>query len=292
MQPSNAASMPNTTSAPPRLMTIFAHPDDETFSMAGTIARATAEGHPVAIVSATRGEVGEIARPELATKENLGQVRERELRNAAAAVGVDDVSFLDYIDGQLAEADETEAVGRIVRQLRRFRPDVIVTFAANGGYGHLDHMAIHHLALAAVQAAPNPGDYPEHLVEDGLEPHRVRKVYFSAMPRERMLRMVEEARKQGQDFLPGGDAATIPLDEMGTPEAEITTRIALTPEEFQRKLAAAQQHATQLPEDNPWTRATPDQLYQFMGTEYFVLAPPPLSDRAYPTPETDLFAGL
>lgn len=290
MQPANTNSTP-TSETLPRLMTIFAHPDDETFSMAGTIARATASGHPVAIVSATRGEVGEIARPELATKENLGQVRERELRNAAAEVGVQDVSFLDYIDGQLAEADVHEAVGRVVRQLRRFRPDVIVTFAANGGYGHVDHMAIHRLTLAAVEAAPNAGAYSEQIAE-GLAPHRVRKVYFGAMPRERMLQMVEEARKQGGDFIPGGNAATIPLEEMGTPEAEITTRIALSPEEFQRKLAAAQHHATQLPEENPWTRATPDQLYQFMGSEFFVLAPPPLSDRTYPTPETDLFAGL
>ena len=275
----------------PRLMTIFAHPDDETFGTAGTIARATAAGHPVAIVSATRGEVGEIARPELATKENLGQVRERELRQAAAAVGVSDISFLDYRDGRVAEADVQEAVGRIVRHLRRFRPDVIVTFAANGGYGHVDHMAIHRLTLAAVEAAPNPRAYPEQIAQ-GLAPHRVRKVYFGGMPRERMLRMVEEARKEGRDFIPGGNAATIPLEQMGTPEAEITTRIALTPEEFERKLGAVQQHATQLPEENPWTRATPDQIYQFMGSEYFVLAPPPLSDRAYPTPETDLFAGL
>lgn len=275
----------------PRLMTIFAHPDDETFGMAGSIARATAAGHPVAIVSATRGEVGEIAHPELATKENLGAVREQELRTAAAAVGVSDVSFLDYMDGRLAEADEHEAVGRIVRQLRRFRPDVIVTFAANGGYGHVDHMAIHRLTLAAVDLAPNPGAYSEQIAA-GLAPHRVRKVYFGAMPRERMLWMVEEARKRGQEFTPGGNAATIPLEEMGTSETEITTRISLTPEEFQRKLAAAQAHATQLPEENPWTRATQEDLYQFMGSEYFVLAPPPLSDRAYPTPETDLFAGL
>lgn len=275
----------------PRLMTIFAHPDDETFGTAGTIARATAAGHPVAIVSATRGEVGEIASPELATKENLGEVREQELRAAAAAVGVDDVSFLDYVDGRLAEADEREAVGRIVRHLRRFRPDVIVTFAANGGYGHVDHMAIHRLTLAAVEKAPTAGAYPEQIAQ-GLAPHRVRKVYYGAMPRERMLWMVEEARKRGQDFTPGGNAATIPLEEMGTPEAEITTRIALTPDEFQRKLVAAQAHATQLPADNPWTRATQEDLYQFMGSEFFVLVPPPLSDRAYPTPETDLFAGL
>src|SRR5258708_36153656 len=83
-----------------RLMTIFAHPDDETFGMAGTLARATANGHPVAVVSATRGEAGEIAHAELATKETLGRVREQELRSAMAAVGVTDVHFLDYIDGR------------------------------------------------------------------------------------------------------------------------------------------------------------------------------------------------
>jgi LmbE family N-acetylglucosaminyl deacetylase len=275
----------------PRLMTIFAHPDDETFGVAGTMARATAAGHPVAIVSATRGEAGEIARPDLATKENLGVVREGELRAAAAAVGVHDVTFLGYGDGRVPEADVQEAVGRIVRELRRFRPEVIVTFAANGGYGHVDHMAIHRLALAAVEAAFNPQAYPEQIAA-GLAPHRVRKVYFNAIPRRRLLAMVEEARKEGRDFIPGGDAATLPLEEMGAPDETITTRVALTRQEFERKLAAVQAHVTQLPEENPWTRATPDQLFEFMGAETFVLAPPPLSDRVYPTPEEDLFAGL
>src|SRR5579862_4073981 len=76
------------------LMGIFAHPDDETFGMAGSFARAIQSGHRAALVCATRGEVGEIAHPSLATPENLGQVREGELRKAMAAVGVSDVSFL------------------------------------------------------------------------------------------------------------------------------------------------------------------------------------------------------
>jgi LmbE family N-acetylglucosaminyl deacetylase len=137
-------------------MTIFAHPDDETFGMAGTIRRATSAGHPVAVVCATRGEAGEIADPSLATKAMLGAVREGELRHAMAAVGVEDVRFLDYIDGRLPDADPDKAMAKIVRHLRAFRPDVVVTFAANGGYGHVDHMAIHRLTLTALRAAADP----------------------------------------------------------------------------------------------------------------------------------------
>lgn len=272
----------------PRLMGIFAHPDDESFGMAGTLARATMSGHHAAIVCATRGEEGKIAVPSLATEQNLGQVRERELRNACAAVGVTDVSFLDYIDGHLAEADVDEAVGRIVHHLRRFRPDVVVTFAPNGGYGHVDHMAIHRLTLAALEAATNPERYPE----PGLEPHRVRKLYFGAMPRERMLQLRDEALKRGEDFIPGGDEATIPIEEMGTPMSDITTFIKLNDAEFEAKQRSMASHATQMPTDGPFSRATPEELRSFMGTEVFQLTPPPLSDRIYPTPEEDVFAGL
>jgi LmbE family N-acetylglucosaminyl deacetylase len=276
----------------PGLMGIFAHPDDESFGMAGTLARSTMGGHPTAIVCATRGEVGEIADPTLATPENLGQVREGELRAACAAVGVHDVSFLDYVDGQLTDADQNEAVGRVVHHLRRFRPAVVVTFSANGGYGHLDHMAIHRYTLAAVEAAADPARYPEQIAAGGLAPHRVRKVYYNAFPRERMLQMREEARKQGQDFIPGGDAGTIPLEEMGTPMAEITTVVTLNDAEFAAKQQSMRAHATQMPSDGPFAQATPEQLREFMGRETLVLTPPPLSDQAYPTPEDDVFAGL
>ena len=272
----------------PSLMGIFAHPDDESFGMAGTLARATMHGHWAAIVCATRGEKGKIADPSLATQEHLGMVREQELRTACAAVGVTDVSFLDYIDGHLAEADVDEAVGRIVHHLRRFRPDVVVTFAANGGYGHVDHMAIHRMTLAAIEAATNPARYPEL----GFEPHRVRKVYFQAMPRERVLHLRDEARKRGEDFIPGGDEATIPVEEMGMPMSDITTFITLNDVEFEAKLRSMASHATQMPADSPWARATLEELRGFMGTEVFQLAPPPLSDRVYPTPEQDVFAGV
>jgi LmbE family N-acetylglucosaminyl deacetylase len=273
------------------MMGIWAHPDDEAFGQAGTMARATAAGHPVAIVCATRGEEGEIADPQLASPENLGQVREQELRSACAAVGVTDVSFLDYRDGHLREADPDEATGRIVRHMRRFRPDVVVTFAANGGYGHYDHMAVHQLALAAITAAADKTRYPEH-IQDGLAPHRVRKVYFGAMPRSRLVQMRQAAQASGSDFTPGGNAATIPIEEMGTPDERITTVTVLNDEEFSRKLRALQAHATQMPKDSPWSRSSPEQLREFMGRETLELAPAPISDRDYPTPEDDVFSGL
>jgi LmbE family N-acetylglucosaminyl deacetylase len=275
----------------PGMMGIWAHPDDEAFGTAGTMARATAAGHPVAVICATRGEEGEIADPQLANPENLGPVREGELRRACAAVGVTDVSFLDYRDGHLREADPEEATGRIVGHIRRIRPDVVVTFAANGGYGHYDHMAVHQLALAAITAAADETRYPEQL-RDGLAPHRVRKVYFGAMPRSRMMQMREAARAAGSDFTPGGNAATIPIEEMGTPDERITTVMRLNDEEFIKKMRALQAHATQMPKDSPWARATPEQLREFMGRETLELAPAPISDGDYPTPEDDVFAGL
>lgn len=272
----------------PGLMGIFAHPDDESFGMAGTMARATAAGHPVAIVCATRGEEGQIADPALATPANLGQVRERELRNACAAVGVDDVAFLNYIDGHLAEADPAEAIGRIVFHLRRFRPAVVATFDPKGGYGHVDHMAIHRLTLAAIAAAADPAQYP------GVwgAPHRVSKIYYTAIPREFLMEMVREARSRGQDFVPGGDEATIPVEEMGTPLAEITTRITMNDMEFEAKTRSMRAHATQMPADSPFVNADPAEMRQRMGSETLQLQPPPLSDRAYPVPEDDIFAGL
>lgn len=283
--------MPEETSVKPRLMTIFAHPDDESFGVAGTMARATRLGYPVAVVCATRGEEGQIADPALATPENLGQVREQELRTAVGAVGVSDVVFLDYIDGHLAEADQVEALGKVVAQIRRFRPDVVITFDPKGGYGHVDHMAIHRLAVAGVAAAADPARFPEQLGQ-GMQPHRVRKVYYSAIPRERLLQMRDMARARGEDFIPGGDEATIPVEEMGVPLAEISTRTRLNDEEYAAKLKAVLAHKTQLPPDNPWAQATPEEMRAFAGAETFVLAPPPISDRAYPAPEDDVFAGL
>jgi LmbE family N-acetylglucosaminyl deacetylase len=125
-----------------------------------------------------------------------------------------------------------------------------------------------------------------------MSPHRVRKVYYNVFIRERMVEMREEARKQGQDFLPGGNAATIPFEEMGTPMADVTTFVKLSDAAYEAKRASMAAHATQLPADGPFASATAEQLRQFMGTEVFQLTRPPISVADYPRPEDDLFAGL
>jgi LmbE family N-acetylglucosaminyl deacetylase len=144
------------------LMAVFAHPDDESFGIGGTLARYGADPDVrVVLVCATRGEAGEISDPELATPERLGDVRERELRCACQVLEIDALHLLGYRDSgmagtpenrdprSLAMADADKVVGKVVAHIRLERPDVVVTFDEMGGYGHPDHIAIHHHAAAA-----------------------------------------------------------------------------------------------------------------------------------------------
>ena len=146
--------------APRSLLAVFAHPDDETFGGGGLLARYAAEGVRVSMVCAPRGEVGEISDPSLATRENLGEVRERELRDACRVLGIEEPIILGYRDSGMAgtsdnanprafsQADQEEVVEKVVEIIRRERPHVLVTFDPNGGYGHPDHIRIHQATLA------------------------------------------------------------------------------------------------------------------------------------------------
>jgi len=149
--------MPGTESR--RLMAVLAHPDDESLGVGGTLARYASEGAEVYLVTATRGERGRYGDGNTHPGEDaVGRVREAELRAAARELGVRDVQLLDYIDGDLDRADPREAVGRIVTQLRRARPQVVVTFDPLGAYGHPDHVAISQFTTGAiVRAADRDG---------------------------------------------------------------------------------------------------------------------------------------
>jgi LmbE family N-acetylglucosaminyl deacetylase len=134
-----------------RLLGVFAHPDDEVFCAGGTMARAAEAGAEVMIISATRGERGQIRDPAAATRLTLGAVRERELRAAAAELGVQHVQVLAYPDGTLLH--HRSALGAAIEAItRRFDPDTIITFGADGGYGHPDHVAISETATKAFRA--------------------------------------------------------------------------------------------------------------------------------------------
>jgi LmbE family N-acetylglucosaminyl deacetylase len=134
-----------------RLLGVFAHPDDEVFCAGGTMARAAEAGAEVMVVSATRGERGQIRDPAAATRRTLGAVREYELRTAAAELGVRRVQVLAYADGTL-QRHRPPLGAAIADIIRQFDPDAVITFGADGGYGHPDHVAISELTTKAFRA--------------------------------------------------------------------------------------------------------------------------------------------
>ena len=163
-----------------RLLGVFAHPDDEVFCAGGTMARAAEAGAEVMIVSATRGELGQIRDPAAATRRTLGAVREEELRAAAAELGVQRVQALAYPDGTLQR--HRSSLGAATADImRHFDPDTVITFGADGGYGHPDHVAISELTTAAFRA----------LVRDH---NRGQRLYHAVFPPRRTCMAEELAR--------------------------------------------------------------------------------------------------
>jgi LmbE family N-acetylglucosaminyl deacetylase len=168
-----------------RLMAVLAHPDDESLGVGGTLAKYSAEGVDVFLVTATRGDGGRFRGHRCGEARHpgpqaLGNIRETELRAAARALGVREVSLLDYHDQHLDRADPREVVGHIATHLRRCRPDVVVTFGPDGAYGHPDHIAISQFTTAAIVAAADAGFVDER--EGAARPHSVSKLYYLAWP--------------------------------------------------------------------------------------------------------------
>ncbi len=158
-----------------RLMLVFAHPDDETLGAGSTFARYAAEGVEVSLVTATRGERGWQGSPdENPGFEGLAAIRTEEMLNAGRVLGLKRVDFLDYIDGDLDQADPLCAIAKIVTHLRRVRPQVVVTFGPDGSYGHPDHIAISQFTTAACVRAADA----QYADPDGLPAHQVAKLYY------------------------------------------------------------------------------------------------------------------
>jgi LmbE family N-acetylglucosaminyl deacetylase len=153
--------------------------------MGGTLAKYAAEGVATYLVTATRGERGWFGdEREYPGPEALGCLREAELLAAAQALGVREVKFLDYMDGDLDQADPAEAAAKIAGHLRRVKPHVVITFAPEGAYGHPDHIAISQFTTAAVVGAADS----TFALSNGatpLSPHRVSKLYYMAWPQDK-----------------------------------------------------------------------------------------------------------
>lgn len=168
----------------PRLMAVLAHPDDESLGVGGTLAKYASEGVEVVLLTATRGDGGRYrghppGDPHHPGAVALAAIREAELRAAASALGVHEVSLLDYHDQQLDRANPREAVAGIARHLRRVRPDVVVTFGPDGAYGHPDHVAISQFTTAAIVAAADPAFAVDDAGTAAMT-HAVSKLYYIA----------------------------------------------------------------------------------------------------------------
>ena len=169
-----------------RLMAVLAHPDDESLGVGGTLAKYASDGVGVFLVTATRGGGGRYRGRRRGDERHpgpaaLADIRERELREAAAALGIREASVFDYPDQHLDRVDPREAVGRIVTELRRVRPDVVVTFGPDGAYGHPDHIAISQFTTAAIVAAADAAGVAEG-AGASAPPHSVAKLYYLAWP--------------------------------------------------------------------------------------------------------------
>jgi LmbE family N-acetylglucosaminyl deacetylase len=285
------------------LLAIFAHPDDESFGMGGTLSLYASRGYRVELICATRGEAGEISDPALGAKEDLAKIRENELRCAARGMGIRAPRFLDYRDSGMAgtpenddirclhRADRTEAVGKVVRLIRQIRPDVVVTFEPGGGYGHPDHVAIHQITVAAVPAAADALQYAEQIA-GGLRPHMTAKLYYTALPKRFFRKMAEMLAAAGVDINQVAGVRDGNISDWGMPDELVTTVIDVS-SVLQKKLDAFGCHRTQLNPTGPFAialRMGGEVWSEAMRSEYYQRGLPP----ALPgdPEETDLLAGL
>lgn len=272
------------------LLAAFAHPDDESFGVGGTLALYARRGVRVVLVCATRGEAGEIADPSLATRTTLPAVREMELRCAAQTLGVDTLYILGYRDSGMPGAPENndprafiqapaeEVVAHLVAIIRREKPDVVITFEPNGGYGHPDHIAIHRHTVAAFHAAGDPQRFPEL----GL-PWQPARLFFTAIPREAF----EEARRVLASY--GVDTRELEawLNMGPRWSAQEVNAVVDVSSVWDVKWRAIQCHRTQLGPHMPFVAWPEEVRRQLLSREYFALAEPAGGPNL---PWNDLFA--
>ncbi len=274
-----------------RLLGAFAHPDDEGI-VSGALLQYSTSGVETGLVCATRGEVGEIADPALATPENLGQVREGEMRAAAEVLGVHNLWFLDYRDSGMAgtpenadprafaQASAAEVVGKLVKIIREFRPQVIVTFDESGAYGHPDHIAIYRYTTSAFHAAADAVQYPD------LGPaHSVSKLYYSSFPRSALRAIGEWMSTQNYE----GSFSGLDPEKLGMPDEQINVWLNVEPWREQKDRSRSM-HRTQLDPNNLMAKIPEEIQRNWRNHECYQLA----ASRVGPDVpgENDLFARI
>jgi LmbE family N-acetylglucosaminyl deacetylase len=242
------------------MVTFHAHPDDEVITTGGVMARAAASGHRVVLVVATGGELGEIVPGVLDEGEQLATRRALEVERAAEILGVARIEFLGYGDSGMA-GEETnehpdafaaapveEAAERLAQILREEDAEVLTLYDENGNYGHPDHIQVHRVGTRAGEIAGTPRTYEATLNRDRVV--------------ELMRARLEEM--EGIEGAPNPDEFT-----MGMPASVITTTVDVG-DYVDKKRAAMQAHASQIPEDSFFLQIPPDAFREVFGYEWFI----------------------
>jgi LmbE family N-acetylglucosaminyl deacetylase len=264
-----------------KLMGVLAHPDDESLGMGGTLAKYAREGIETFVVTATRGERGRYGDlNEYPGLKKVGRIREAELQAAAKELGVKEVYFLDYIDGDLDKADPAEAVAKIVSHIRKLKPHVIITFGPEGAYGHPDHIAISQFAMAAVVSA---ADSNYILPGNELPPHRVSKLYYMEWNQEKWV-AYQSAFKDLKTTVDGVERRATPWPDW------VMTTIIDTKEHWQTVWRAISCHKTQLAIYSKLEHLSDEYHESLWGSQEFYRVFSVVNGGR--KRETDLFEGL
>jgi LmbE family N-acetylglucosaminyl deacetylase len=246
---------------------VHAHPDDEAIATGGTMAKMADEGHRVVLVTATRGELGELPEGGLDPGESLTERRVVELDRACRILGVARQVYLDYLDsgmagettndrpGSFASADIDEAARRLAGVLADEEADVLVTYDEHGGYGHPDHIQVHRVSMAAAD-----------LADTGV-------VYLSTMNRDFMASLA--SRLGESDWSPPA-GSTDGLATMGEPESRLTTEVDVTGW-IDRKRESMRVHASQISEDSFFLAMPEDVFALVWGREWYIRVRPPVT---------------
>jgi N-acetyl-1-D-myo-inositol-2-amino-2-deoxy-alpha-D-glucopyranoside deacetylase len=277
------------------ILFVGAHPDDETFGIGGTLALYAAAGVKVYYACATRGEAGTVGPEAMKGYATIGEMRWAELICAAKVLGLTDVFHLGYRDSGMAGSEDNEhpeslvkasveqVAGRIVKVIRKMKPQIVITFDPIGGYRHPDHIAVHNATVMAFRAATNPQQYTE--AGPAFTP---RKLYFSVFPRTVFKIMVKLMPLFGQNPHRFGRNKDINITELANVEFPVHAVIRLTKQAKKAREMAMECHASQ-------TGGRPQNaLFSFIDkirrhSDLYMRSYPPVKDHRR---EGDFFEGI
>ena len=279
-----------------RLLACFAHPDDEAFPIGGSLAAHSSRGVNIRLITATSGEEGEVRSPGLAIPDGLGSLRREELSCSVHTLGLQSHQVLGYRDSGMAGTPannlpeafiniaQEEIVGILVREIRTFRPQVVLTFEPGGLYGHPDHIAICKHATKAFHTANDASIYPEQLIE-GLEPFQPDRLYYSARPQGFRTSMALKLQAAGIDF----PMPTIERANDGIDPDEIHLEVNVS-DQLDQKMGSILCHKSQVAPNWPYNQVPRSVAADILGREHYIRAWPEFTNKE--TLSGDFFEGL